>query len=67
MKKLKFEKNNVKSIDILEKISFNKLNYLSLGDDTLGEKVEVLKKIKFGLERKYSRNCELFRRKKYHV
>ena len=48
LKKLKFEKNNVKSIDILEKISFNKLNYLSLGDDTLGEKVEVLKKIKFG-------------------
>ena len=48
LKKLKFEKNNLKSIDILEKISFPKLNYLSLGDDTLGEKVEVLKKIKFG-------------------
>ena len=48
LKKLKFEKNNLKSIDILEKINFKKLNYLSLGDDTLGENVEILKKIKFG-------------------
>ena len=48
LKKLKFEKNCIKSIDILEKIFFKKLNYISLGDDTLGEKVEVLKKIKFG-------------------
>lgn len=48
LKKLKFEKNNLKSIDILEKIAFPKLNNLSLGDDTLGEKVDVLKKIKFG-------------------
>ena len=47
LKKLKLEKNNVNNIDILEKIPFTKLNYLSLGDDTLGEKVEVLKKIKF--------------------
>ena len=48
LKKLKFEKNCIKNIDILEKIFFKKLNYISLGDDTLGEKVEVLKKIKFG-------------------
>lgn len=48
LKKLKFEKNNLKSVDILEKMPFTKLNYLSLGDDTLGEKVDVLKKIKFG-------------------
>ena len=48
LKNLKFEKNNVKSIDILEKINFKKLNYISLGDDTLGENVDVLKKIKFG-------------------
>ena len=48
LKKLKFEKNNVNNVDILEKIPFPKLNYLSLGDDTLGEKVDVLKKIKFG-------------------
>ena len=41
-------KNNIKNVDILEKIAFPKLNYLSLGDDTLGENVEVLKKIKFG-------------------
>jgi len=48
LKKLKFEKNNIKNVEILEKIPLNKLNYLSLGDDTLGEKVDVLKKIKFG-------------------
>jgi len=48
LKKLKFEKNNIKSVDILEKIAFPKLNYFSLGDDTLGESVEVLKKIQFG-------------------
>ena len=48
LKKLKLEKNNVKNIDILEKIEFIKLNYLSIGDDTLGEKVEILKKVKFG-------------------
>ena len=48
LKKLKLEKNKVKNIDILEKIFFKKLNYLSLGDDTLGENVEVLKRIKFG-------------------
>ena len=48
LKKLKLEKNKVKNIDILEKIYFKKLNYLSLGDDTLGESVEVLKRIKFG-------------------
>ena len=47
-KKLKLEKNQVKNINILEKIFFKKLNYLSIGDDTLGENVEVLKKIKFG-------------------
>ncbi len=38
----------MKNIDILEKIEFKKLNYLSIGDDTLGEKVEILKKVKFG-------------------
>ena len=48
LKKLKLEKKNVKNIDILEKIEFKKLNYLSIGDDTLGEKVEILKKVKFG-------------------
>ena len=48
LKKLKLEKNCIKNVDILEKIFFKKLNYISLGDDTLGEKVEVLKKIKFG-------------------
>jgi len=48
LKKLKLERNKIKNIDILEKVFFKKLNYLSLGDDTLGEKVEVLKKIKFG-------------------
>ena len=48
LKKLKFEKNNIKNVEILEKINFPKLNYLSLGDDTLGDKVQVLKKIKFG-------------------
>ena len=48
LKKLKFEKNCVKSIDSLGKIFFKKLNYISLGDDTLGENVEILKKIKFG-------------------
>lgn len=48
LKKLKFEKNNIKNVEILEKVPLSKLNYLSLGDDTLGEKVEVLKKIKFG-------------------
>ena len=42
------EKNNLKNIDILEKIQFNKLNYLSIGDDTLGDKVDCLTKIKFG-------------------
>ena len=47
LKKLKFEKNNIKNVEILEKIPLIKLNYLSLGDDTLGEKVDVLKKIKF--------------------
>ena len=48
LKKLKLERNKIKNIDILEKVFFKKMNYLSLGDDTLGEKVEVLKKIKFG-------------------
>ena len=48
LKKLKLEKNQVKNINILEKIFFKKLNYLSIGDDILGENVEVLKKIKFG-------------------
>lgn len=48
LKKLKLEKNNLKSINILEKISFSKLNYLSIGDDTLGDNVDCLTKIKFG-------------------
>ena len=48
LKKLKLDKNNLKNIDILEKVDFKSLNYLSIGDDTLGEKVEVLTKIKFG-------------------
>ena len=40
--------NNLKNIDILEKVDLKSLNYLSIGDDTLGDKVEVLPKIKFG-------------------
>ena len=48
LKKLKLEKNNLKNIDILEKISFKKLNYLSIGDDTLEDRVTCLTKIKFG-------------------
>ena len=47
-KKLKLEKNNIKEINLLEKIAFPKLNYLSIGDDTLGDKVDILRKIKFG-------------------
>ena len=48
LKKLKLDKNNLKSIDILLSIPFNKLNYFSIGDDTLGDKVDCLTKIKFG-------------------
>ena len=48
LKKLKIEKNDIKNVEILEKIPLSKLNYLSLGDDILGEKVDILKKIKFG-------------------
>ena len=48
LKKLKLEKNNLKNIDVLEKIAFKKLNYLSIGDDTLGDKVDCLTKINFG-------------------
>ena len=47
-KKIKLEKNNLKNIDILGKIAFKKLNYLSIGDDTLGDKVDCLTKINFG-------------------
>ena len=48
LKKLKLEKNNLKNINVLENISFNKLNYLSIGDDTLGDKVDCLIRVKFG-------------------
>ena len=48
LKKLKLEKNCLKSIDILLSISLSKLNYFSIGDDTLGDKVDCLTKIKFG-------------------
>ena len=38
----------MKNINILAKIAFKKLNYLSIGDDTLGDKVDCLTKVNFG-------------------
>lgn len=45
LQKLKVEKNQLKSIDILAKVAMPSLTYLSIGDDTLGDRVESLEKI----------------------
>ena len=47
LEKLKLENNNLKSIDVLKTLNFANLTYLSVGDDTLGDRVDCLKDIKF--------------------
>lgn len=47
LEKLKLEKNKLKSIDILTKVDFSSLTYLSVGDDTIWDKVDCLTKVNF--------------------
>ena len=45
--RVKLEKNKLSNIQILSKLNFPKLNYLSIGDDSLKDNLNELKSIKF--------------------